>query len=66
MKLNLTVDNIFRNPFRWGRCKTDTRKVIVFGVTFNTFNNPIRIKKIWILTIYFYKWYRFWSNHPTL
>ena len=59
-----TIDNVFRNPLRWGRCPIKTGATKIFGFTFKMRNLDEYIKPQWVLTFYFYKWFRAYSNYP--
>lgn len=64
MKINLTLDNQFRHPIRWGKCPISTGSWRGFGLTFETRRNVGYFEKQWILIFYFWKWFRLFSNQP--
>lgn len=62
---NYTINNYFRNPFRWGRCPMNIGSPKVYGIYLSYGEIlPTTFKKRWLFIIYFYKWYRAWSNYP--
>lgn len=66
MKINLTIDNYFRHPLRWGRCPAEKIRgqLRMFGFFFKKELYLTSLTDRWVLVIYFYKWYKAWSNYP--
>ncbi len=62
--INLTLDNQFRNPFRWGKCPRKIGVMKKFGVSFSTRFETNFFEKRWTLAFYFYKWFWQFSNYP--
>lgn len=59
------IDNYFRNPFRLGKVSIYKQDpYIAFGYKYTKRLHPHYIKPQWIFVIYFYKWYKAWSNYP--
>lgn len=61
------IDNYFRNPLRWGRVymyKHDP--YIAFGFKYVKKLHPQHITPQWVFVIYFYKWYKAWSNYEII
>lgn len=59
------IDNYFRHPLRWGKVsihKQDPYKA--FGFKYVKRLHPHYITPQWVFVIYFYKWYKAWSNYP--
>lgn len=64
-KIKLTLDNCFRNPFRWGRCPVGLNKILVWGIYISWGEKvPTMLKNRWVLCIYYGARYRAWSNYP--
>lgn len=62
-KINLTLDNVFRNPFRWGRCPMSLSKERVYGIYVSWGEMmPTSLTNRWVVVLYFYKWYWGISN----
>lgn len=60
----LTVDNHFRNPFRWGRCPLNIGDVRAYGIYISYGEMmPTTIEKRWFICFYFYKWFYAFSNY---
>ena len=60
----LYVDNMFRNPFRWGRCPMSIRHEYVFGIYLH-FGEMMMTSftKRWVITLYVGKWFYSVSNY---
>lgn len=54
---NFTIDNQFRNPFRWGRCPIGIGRIIVFGFSYKKELDPYRIGHYKSIIFYFWRWY---------
>ena len=55
---NLSIDNQFRHPLRWGNCPLSVgSKIIVYGIVYTNMRNSVgRIRNDWALTFYFHRW----------
>lgn len=62
--INITIDNQFRHPFRWGRCPINLKSFWVFGFKYYTLKENMRVKDRWVFVFYFGKKYKSWSNYP--
>ncbi len=56
--MNLTLDNIFRNPLRWGRCPINIGKLFVVGIQIDRWDSVGSLKKSWQITVFY--GYRYW------
>lgn len=55
--MNLTINNSFRNPLRWGKCPVNLGEDWVFGLKTKTYYLIGRLGRFLSITFYFYKWY---------
>jgi hypothetical protein len=62
INLNLTIDNAFRNPFRWGSCPINLKKEWVLGIRIYSQHIPTRIGIRYTVVIYLYYWYIMFNN----
>lgn len=64
--INLTIDNAFRSPFHWNKCPIkNLHKYRVYGVYISYGElMPTHYGKRWVVTFFFYRWYRYFSNYP--
>ena len=62
MKINLTIDNFLRNPLHWGVDKMPLAPLRVLGVKFETRSMVGHIEKGWVLSFWFWKKYRYFTN----
>jgi len=63
--IKLTIDNCFRNPFRWGKCpikNIHNERIYGLYISYGEMM-PTSLTNRWIIVVYFYKWYRAWSNY---
>lgn len=64
-KINLTLDNCFRNPFRWGRCPISIYNIKVFGIIIVYGEMmPTTLINRWYIVLYYGSKYKAWSNYP--
>ncbi len=59
MKLNLTLDNCFRHPLRWGKCPMSVGGERIYGLVYQSGLREAHFGRWRNLTLYFHKW--FWS-----
>lgn len=57
--INFTIDNLFRNPLRWGSCPIDIEKVWCFGFKYQSVPAIGRLGLSWEFTVYY--GFRFWK-----
>lgn len=63
-KINLTLDNAFRNPLRWGRCPIDLQSYRTYGIYVSWGEMmPTSFTNRWAVVLYFHKWYYAFSNY---
>ena len=55
--MNLTIDNAFRNPLRWGKCPVNMGEYKVFGLQTKKYYLERKQGRFFSVTFYFYKWY---------
>jgi len=62
--VNLTIDNQFRHPCRWGACPMWVRDIRSYGVKI-VFGECVvgHIKRRWTMVVYYGSGYRLWSNY---
>jgi len=66
-QINLTLNNSFRHPLRWGRCPLNLREDKIYGLFISWGQkNPASFKDRWAIGFYFGTRYKVWSNYPLI